>query len=360
MNRNSTMIEPLNPSLPFAAEAREKLGDALYGYMLGQARDNATGADGNEEAFARYHLIPRVMGGQKTMDLRTSFFGRTLSAPIIAGAFAGDKVFHDEGLLPIARACRVMELPMIVSEETITPLAEICGEHDMVWLQLRAAGGLDRIYRLIEMAAAAGAKGIVLSVLAPVHPVRGLQPGGFSIGEEIMRRGWSTIGSSALGVEALGAFPAWDWADLKAACDHAKSAGLSVLVKGVLHPNDAKRAIKAGAGGIIASNIGARQSSRWVPALDQLGELKTRSGDLLIHDGGVRYGADVVTALSLGAQVAIVVRPLICALVAGGEAAVMVVLKRLRDETLAIASWCGVSDLKELDAGFVRHQSERP
>lgn len=353
------MTEPRNPTLPFATEAREKLGDALYGYMLGQARDNASGADSNEEAFVGYNLIPRVMRGQKTMDISTTFFGRTLSAPIIAGAFAGDRVFHDEGLLPIARACRALQLPMIVSEETITPLPEIRAEHDMVWLQLRAAGNLDRIFRLIDAAAKADAKGIVLTVLAPVHPVKGLQPGGFSIGEEILRRGWSTIGSTGPVVEALDAFPAWDWVDLKAACAHAKSAGLPVLIKGILHPDDAELAMKAGAMGIIPSNIGARQSSRWVPAVHQLAAIKARRGTMVIHDGGVRYGADIVTALSLGAELAIVVRPLICALVAGGESAVREVLSRLRDETLAIASWCGVSDLTELDAGLVYRHGER-
>lgn len=352
------MTNPAKITLPFAVEAREKLGDALYGYMLGQARDNASGADSNEAAFANYHLVPRVMCGQKTMDTRTAFFGRTLSAPIIAGAFAGDKVFHEDGLLPIARACRRLELPLIVSEETITPLSTICSEHDMSWLQLRAAGQLDRIYRLIDTAAAAGAKGLVLTVLAPVHPAKGLQPGGFSISEEILRRGWSTIGSTGEGVEALEPFPAWDWADLKAACDRAKSAGLPVLVKGVLHPDDARRALKAGATGIIASNIGGRQSSRWVPAIEQLGTIKAKSDGMLIHDGGVRYGADIVTALSRGAQLAIVVRPLICALVTGGEAAVTEFLSGLRDETLAIASWCGVSNLTELDPSFVSRRGE--
>ncbi|MET0746895.1 MAG: alpha-hydroxy acid oxidase [Rhizobium sp.] len=353
------MTEPRNPTLPYAAEARAQLGDALYGYMLGQARDNATGADSNEAAFASYQLIPRVMGGQQAMEMRTAFFGRTLSAPIIAGAFAGDKVFHDDGLLPIARACRALDVPMIVSEETITPLTEICAEHVMVWLQLRAAGKLDRICRLIDMAVAAGAQGLVLTVLAPVHPVKGLQPGGFSIGEEILRRGCSTIGSTGPGVEALDAFPAWNWADLNSACAHATSAGLPVLVKGILHPNDAQQAMKAGAAGVIASNIGARQSSRWVPAIDQLSVIKAQTTGMVIHDGGVRYGADIVTALALGAQLAIVVRPLICALVAGGESAVRDVINRLIDETLAIASWCGVSNLTELNASYVRRNGER-
>jgi 4-hydroxymandelate oxidase len=347
------MTDQTNHRLPFAAQAAEKLGVALYDYMIGNARDNAAGADVNEEAFASYQLMPRVMRGQQTMDITRSFFGKTLSAPLIAGAFAGDQVFHDDGLLPIARACRALSLPLIISEETVTPLATIGAEHDMAWLQLRAAGPLDRIFRLIDLAAGAGAQGVVLTVLAPVHPVAGLQPGGFSIGDELLRRGWPTIGSTSAGVEALSAFPGWDWVDLKAACDHAKKVGLPLLVKGILHADDAELAAATGSAGIVASNIGARQSSRWVPALDQLTDIRSKTNLPLIHDGGVRYGADVVTALSLGADLAIVVRPLICALVAGGQTAVTDVLRRLSDETLAIASWCGASNLDELQPGLV-------
>jgi 4-hydroxymandelate oxidase len=347
------MTDQANHRLPFAAQAAEKLGVALYDYMIGNARDNAAGADVNEEAFASYQLMPRVMRGQKSMDITRSFFGKTLSAPLIAGAFAGDRVFHEDGLLPIARACRALDLPLIISEETVTPLATICAEHEMSWLQLRAAGPLDRIRRLIDLAAGVGAQGIVLTVLAPVHPVAGLQPGGFSIGDELLRRGWPTIGSTSAGVEALAPFPGWDWSDLKSACDHAQAAGLPVLVKGILNADDAEIAISTGCAGIVASNIGARQSSRWVPALDQLTDIRAKTNQPLIHDGGLRYGADVVTALSLGADLAIIVRPLICALVAGGEEAVTDVLRRLSDETLAIANWCGVSSLDELRPSFV-------
>jgi 4-hydroxymandelate oxidase len=90
-----------------------------------------------------------------------------------------------------------------------------------------------------------------------------------------------------------------------------------------------------------------------VPALRQLAAIKQSQPDLLLHDGGVRYGADVITALALGADLAIVTRPLICALVAGGETAVRDVLLRLADETLALASWCGVGNISELDASFL-------
>lgn len=342
--------------LPFADEARKILGDDLFGYMIGLARDNGTGLDLNESEFLRYALVPRLLTGKTGCDITTTMFGRALSSPIAAGAFAGDRVFHEDGLLPIARACRALALPMIVSEETITPLTEICAEHDMAWLQLRAAGPLDRIRRLMDEASRAGAAAMVLTILAPVHPVAGLQPGGYSIGAEIARRGLATIGSSALGVESLPAFPAWSWVELAEVAAHARSLGLPLLVKGVLHADDVSLADEAGCSGIVTSNIGMRQSSRWVPALRQLPALRARTGNVVVHDGGVRYGSDVVTAMALGADLAIVVRPLITALVAGGETAVSEVLKRLIDETVAMATWCGAATVADLRSVTVERE----
>ncbi|MBP1849309.1 alpha-hydroxy acid oxidase [Rhizobium halophytocola] len=344
--------------LPFSEEARTALGGDLYRYMLGRARDAADLQDLNEAEFRRYKLVPRVLLGNAATDISTTLCGRHLSAPIVAGAFAGDRVFHADGLLPIAAACRALSLPLVISEETVTPLAEICAEHDNCWLQLRAAGPKDRIKGLMDEAASAEAAGMVLTVLAPVHPVANLQPGGFSIGAEIARRGWKTIGSKSVGVEPLPAFPAWSWADLAEVVGHAKSLALPVMIKGVLNPLDVAEAAAAGCSGIIASNIGLRQSARWVPALRQLPALRSEATMTLGYDGGVRFGSDVVTAAALGADFSIVVRPLITALVTGGQQAVEAFLKGLIDETLAVASWCNAATLADLKPGLLLKDCE--
>lgn len=338
--------------LPHADEAKTALGEPLFRYMMGKPFDGDVNADANEAAFRRYSLVPRVMSGADRPDLSLEFCGRRFAAPIVAGAFAGDRVFHADGLLPIASVCRDLNLPLVISEETVTPLAEICSVHKGAWLQLRAAGPLERIKRLADHAAEVGAMGLVLTVLAPVHPVQGLQPGSFSIGQEIANRGWSTIGSEGPGVQPLDAFPAWSWKEIAAVAGHLQALGLPLLVKGVLRAEDAAAAIDAGCAGVIASNIGLRQSARWTAALHRLPSLKTTRGALL-HDGGVRYGSDIVTACALGADLSIVVRPLICALAAGGEEAVKKYLRGLIDETLAMASWCGVERLTELDGSFL-------
>ena len=341
-------------ALPFEQEARQRLGEPLYRYMMGQPADALlAAADGNSQDLQRYRLLPRVMRGNKGIETSVTFAGHRWSAPLGVGAFAGDVVFHPEGLLPIARACRRLQLPLAVSEETVTPLREICAEYQGCWLQLRAAGDLSRIEGLIAHAAECGASGIILTVLAPVHPVPGLQPGGFSIGDALLQRGLKTIGSTGPGVQPLPAFPCWGWDELRQACEFAASHKLPLLVKGVLHPDDAAAAHNAGCQGIIASNIGLRQSSRWVSPVQQLPALRQRYSGELVLDGGVRSGTDAVVAACLGASLSLVVRPVMGALVAGGEEAVFGLLSGWINEITALSHWCGISSISELNPSFL-------
>ena len=344
-------------SLPFADAAAAALGEPLYRYLLGHARDvDADLPDANETAFARYRLLPRVMRGHTGIDIQTALCGRVYSGPLAVGPFAGDRVFHAEGLLPVARACQQLSLPLMVSEETVTPFAEITAVHDGCWLQLRAAGPLHRVRHLIDTAARCGACGVILTVLAPVHPVPGLHPGGYAIGDEIARRGWTTIGADGTGVAHLPALPQWSWSDVTAIATHVAASGLSLIVKGVLCPEDAVAAAAAGCDGVIAANVGLRQSGRWALPLDMLSELRAHTKGYLLLDGGVRHGVDAVIARCLGADFAVAVRPVVTALVAGGEAAVIALLGGWLDEITAIASWLGVANLAELDGSYLQRE----
>ncbi|MDQ0394431.1 alpha-hydroxy acid oxidase [Labrys monachus] len=334
------------------AAARRALGEELHRYVQGQPIDLAEGAgDPNEAAFAAYRLIPRTMRGQAGIDLATPFFGEDLPAPLAVGAYAADRLLSPDGIGPIAKVCHALGLPLIVSEECITPLAEIAAMHGRLWLQLRAAGPKDRVLRLVDEAARHGARGVVLTVLAPVHPRPGLHPGGVDIAGRIGERGWSTIGDPS-GVAALPPFPAWSWTDVADVQRHAAAAGLAVIAKGILHPDDGAAALETGCAGLLVSNIGARQFGRWVAAVDRIGTVRARCGDkaAILVDGGIRNGGDIVIASLLGADIAVVVRPVILALAAGGESAVRRLLLSLIDETAAIASWMGAAKLGDLGA----------
>ena len=338
------------PSDSIAAQ----LGETLHRYLDGRPADMAPGrTDPNEAAFERFRLLPRVLRGCAGIDIRAELFGRTIAGPLAVGAFAADRVFHAEGLLPVASVCQRLGLPLVVSEETVTPLAELAAAHDACWLQLRAAGPVDRARTMLDVAARAGAQGIVLTVLAPARARPGLHPGGFDIGTELVRRGWPTIGGTEPGVAPLAAFPHWSWKDVRAVADHARSDGLPVMLKGVLREEDARLARMAGCEGIIASNIGLRQLGRWALPLDRLPALRAAADGVLMLDGGVRHGVDAVVACCLGADIAIATRPVVRALVAGGEAGVETMLQGWLDEIANVASWLGVERLDELDGSFI-------
>ena len=348
----------MGDALPHAEEARRKLGEPLFHYLLGRVAD-AGEMDPNVSALSRYRLVPRVLRGTETVDISARLAGRMIGAPVAVGAFAGDRLFHPDGLLPIAHLCGELRLPLFVSEETVTPLAAIAALHDDCWLQLRAAGPRERAMRLADAAANVGARGLILTVLAPTHPVQAMQPGGFSVGRELAARGWCTIGSDTPGIAPLPTFPAWRPEDLAAVVRHAEAAGLPVLAKGVLHPHDARIAEEAGCAGVIVSNIGLRQTRRWVPPVEQLPDVRAATGTALLLDGGVRSGADAVVTVALGATAAVMTRPVIMALAAGGERTLRELLTAWLDEIRALLVWCGVESPAQLDPGYLSQDDRK-
>ncbi|MCP1120795.1 alpha-hydroxy acid oxidase [Robbsia andropogonis] len=341
--------------------ARQALGEHLFGYLCGRATDMPSEAtDPNESALARYRLVPRILTGHSTVDIRCTLFGRAYAAPFGVGAFAADRLFGSDGVAAIARVCARLHLPLIVSEEAVTPLPTVKATGVDYWLQIRAAGPLDRAITLSQRALAAGARGVVLTVLAAAHPVPGLYPGGVDVAAEVAARGWSTIGAEN-GVAHLPAFPGWniDALETLAAAIHADGGAL--IVKGVLHADDAASVVAAGADGVMVSNIGVRQSYRWAPSISCLSSvaaaLKRTPPTAVLFDGGVRHAADVLVASALGANMSILVRPVVYALATDGEQAVETLLTRRMGEVTALSAWMGVATLSELRPDHLIHVS---
>jgi 4-hydroxymandelate oxidase len=342
-------------NLPFDTVARQRLGEPLYRYLIGRPADlEPESPDANEAAFTRYRLLPRVMRGQLEIDIRTTLFGRCFTGPIAVGAFAGDRLFHPDGLLAVARACRRLGLPMIASEEAATALADLTSTHEACWLQIRAAGPVDRALALIDQAVECHAQAMVLTVLAPVSPHSRHGPGGFNVGEEIARRGWCTIGSRTLGVEQLPDRPVWSWEDVRKVVEHAAAAHMPVVAKGILHGEDARLAEDAGCHAIMVSNIGLRQLGRWVTPLDAIAAVREHTEVPLLLDGGVRHGVDVIITRCVGASLAVATRPVVSALVGNGEAGVYDLLRGWLDDAAVTMGWLGASSPGELGLDYVR------
>jgi isopentenyl diphosphate isomerase/L-lactate dehydrogenase-like FMN-dependent dehydrogenase len=333
---------------------RRELGERLFAYLMGRPADmRPDEADPNEAALARYKLVPRVMAARQGIDITLDFCGRRIAAPLGVGAYAADRLFHPDGVLPVAEVCAELGLPLMISEECLTPIQTITALHSDCWLQIRGAGPLQRAQTLIEAAFEAGVRGILVSLLAPTHLRPGLYPGGVDIGQEIMDRGFRTIAERA-GSHPVEPFPTWGWTDLKALAAHAASMGLPVIAKGVLDPDDAVRAFAVGCDGVMVSNMGVRNVGRWVPAVSQLPAIRaacSKPSQILLLDGGIRVPPDVVVARVLGAGLTTIVRPVVLALVEGGIAAVRVLLTGFINAITSIVSWMGADKLEDLKPG---------
>ena len=322
---------------------RERIGEQLARYLEGRPRDMALEArDPNEAAIEAYRLVPRLMSGLAGTDPGADWLGTRIAAPVIVGAFAADLILDPAGVVPIARAAGGLGLPIVISEECLTPLSDIAAVNPCVALQLRGAGEVDRGLALARHAAEAGAKGIVMTGLAPAHPRPGLFPGGVDIQTETKARGLRTIADQGDGREVR-ATPSWSWETLGAFCRGAKEMGLPVHLKGVLHPGDAEAALAAGCAGVIVSNLGVRNLYRWQPAVEALpGVAAAIAGrGTVALDGGVRLAPDAVVAACLGADLVMMVRPVVYRAISGGEDAVYDFLSTFIEDIDTICFWMG-------------------
>ncbi|TPE48039.1 alpha-hydroxy acid oxidase [Amaricoccus solimangrovi] len=326
------------------AAVRDRIGPELERYLEGRPRDMDPGAsDPNEAAFDAYRLVPRLLTGIADTDIGVDWLGHRVAAPLLVGAFAADRILDPMGVVPIARAAGRLRLPIVISEECLTPLPEITAVNGCVALQLRGAGPLDRALALAGHAADSGARGIVLTALAPAHPRPGLFPGGLDIQAATRERGLRPIAAEG-GDHTVHASPAWSWADLAAFVAEAAALGLPVHLKGVLDPADAARALDAGCAGVAISNLGVRNLYRWAPAVARLPTVAAAVGTrgAVVLDGGVRNAADAVVAACLGADLVTMVRPIVYMAIAEGEDAVGDFLSKFLDDFYTICFWMGV------------------
>lgn len=332
-----TIPEPLRQAV------RDSIGPDLARYLEGRPRDMGEDArDPNELAMEGWRLVPRLMAGLSDPDISAEWMGRRISAPVVAGAYAADLILDPAGVLPIARATASLGLPIVISEECLTPLDAIAAANPNFAVQLRGAGEIDRAIVLARHAGEAGAAGIVLTGLAPAHPRPGLFPGGVDIQSETRRRGLKTVASRGDPRE-VSAMPGWAWDDLASFCSAADDLGLPVQLKGVLHPADAEAAVTAGCAGVVVSNLGVRNLSRWLPAVSALTPVASavRGRTSVAIDGGIRNAPDAIVAGCLGADLVTLVRPLVYRSISGGEAAVRDFLSTFIEDISTICFWMG-------------------
>jgi isopentenyl diphosphate isomerase/L-lactate dehydrogenase-like FMN-dependent dehydrogenase len=349
------------------ARAEAELSDAAYGYVAGGAGEERTMRD-NRAAFDRHRLLPRMLGEVAQRDLKTTVCNTTLNAPIVLGPVGVLSIVHPDGELAVARAAEEIGVTHCLSNAASTTMEAVADATPTAprWFQLYPPNDPEVRRSLVARAEAAGNEAIVVTLdtlTMPWRP-RDIQTAylPFLLGEGIANYTADPVFRSklektaeedpqaAIGLWAM-TFPnpGMSWDDLAAL---RSETTLPLIVKGILHPDDARRAIDLGIDGVVVSNHGGRQVDGSVAALDQLPAVVAAvpDGTPVLVDSGVRTGSDVLKALALGARAVMVARPWVWGLALEGQAGVTQVVKSLLADFDLSMAMCGVSDVADVNA----------
>ncbi len=314
----------------YADSARAVLPAEIWAYLDAGSGTGRTRRD-NECAFDAVMLRPRPLADVRGGHTRTELFGRTLTHPLLLAPIAYQRLFHPQGECGVAMAAAAQETPLIVSSLSSQPLEEIAGAGANLWFQLYWQADRERTLRLLRRAEDAGAQAIVFTVDAPVKQATLALPPEVSAAnlEPAAPLPPLAPGDSAVFGQWMAVAPRWsdlDWLRTQ--------TRLPLLVKGLLHPDDATRALVAGCDGLVVSNHGGRVIDGTPNAFDVLRQFRRTLAPSvpLLFDSGIRHGQHVFKAIAAGAQAVLVGRPYVWGLAAAGPMGVAHVIRLLRDE----------------------------
>ncbi|EID16719.1 lactate 2-monooxygenase [Mycobacterium xenopi RIVM700367] len=364
------------PSLPMAfaeleAKARSAMPPWVWSYVAGGAGDERT-QRANCTAFERWGLIPRMFVGAKDRDLSVELFGLSLPSPVFMAPIGviGICAQDGHGDLATARAAARTGVPMMVSTLTVDPLEQVAAEFGDTpgFFQLYTPTDRELAASFVHRAETAGYKGIVvtLDTWVPGWRPRDLGTANFPqlrghclsnyTSDPVFRAGLQRPpeedpqGVVLRWVQQFGHSLTWD--DLPWLRSLTK---LPLIVKGICHPDDARRAKDGGVDAIYCSNHGGRQANGGLPALDCLpGVVEAADGLPVLFDSGVRSGADIIKALALGATAVGIGRPYAYGLALGGVDGIVHVLRALLAEADLIMAVDGYPTLRDLTPAALR------
>ena len=402
------------PALEAAARAR--LTPHAWAYLAGGAGGEST-MSANAAAFARWQIVPRVLRGVERRDLSIELLGRHLESPLLLSPIGVLELAHRDADLAVARAAAGLNVPFIFSNQASVPMERCAREMDGVrkgaprWFQLYWSRSDELVASFIRRAEDCGCSAVVLTLdttmlgwrprdldLAYLPFLRGKglaqytsdpvfraevkrETSGQQRAAEDPAAGNPPINLRSVAValqqkahfpggllrnllsreprEAVRMFlasysrPSLRWDDLELLRRHTR---LPILLKGILHPDDAGMAIDRGVGGFIVSNHGGRQVDGAIASLDALVEIvKVVRGRVpVLLDSGVRGGADVFKALALGATAVCLGRPYVYGLAAAGEQGVREAVSNVIAELDLTLGLTGCASARAVGGSFLR------
>lgn len=353
---------PAAPFIPVCLADYERLAlarmdAAVQAYLEGGAADEITLRE-NRAAFDRIRLAPRVLPDLTGANTRLELFGLDLPHPILVAPTAYHRLVHPEGERATAQGVGVHGTVMVVSTQASVAVEEIAAAATApLWFQLYLHPDRGVTQHLVQRAESAGCRALVVTVDAPVSLRNREQSAGFRLPsgvEAVHLKGLpplltpspAEMGEAPVFNGGLDRLPGWDdlrW--LRGACR------LPILLKGILTPEDARRAVAMGMDGIIVSNHGGRVLDTLpatIEALPYVAEAVAGAVPVLM-DGAIRRGTDILKALALGARAVLVGRPCMHGLAAAGAPGVAHVLHLLRAELEVAMALTGRTTLAQVD-----------
>ncbi len=383
--------------------ARKAMSRRAFAYVAGSAGSEA-GARANVSAFERWQVVPRMLVDTTERDTGVELFGRRHESPLLVAPIGVLSMAHPDADLAVAAAAREQHVTQILSTQASVPMEDVAralagSGH---WYQLYWSSNDELVASLVERAEACGSEAVVVTLdtaylgwrprdldlghlpfargeglaqytsdpvfrrlvaerVATATPEPRPRPTPAAVGTLVsmsrnhpgdLRRNLTAPEPRAAVDTFLDVFsrPSLTWADLPRLRALTR---LPIVLKGILHPEDARRAVDAGVDGIYVSNHGGRQVDRVIGALDALPAVveavRSSGSDMpVIFDSGIRCGADVFVALALGATAVGIGRPHVYGLALAGTDGVSEVLRNLRAELDLQLALTGCTSLRDL------------
>lgn len=325
-------------------EARRVLPPAAFAYYRQGARDGVSAAEA-VDSWSKLRLVPRVLREVAEVAMGTTLLGEESSLPLGVAPTSLQRAADPRGEIAMASACSSAGVPLVLSSNATATFADLAETGVTWWLQAYLPQDRELARPMLEAAVNAGAGAVVLTVDTPVVGTK------YDHGEGVI---WDQVPPEWVGTNlgpAAGAEKARDLgpADVAWLADVTE---LPVVPKGVLDPEDARRAVDAGAAALWVSNHGGRQLDRVATTAECLARVvEAVDGGVEVYvDGGIRSGLSVLTALALGARACFLGRLPLYALAAAGEDGVRAMFAAMSDELDESLRLAGCADLDDARA----------
>ena len=342
----------------YEKQARQHLSPMVWDYLQGGSMHEHSVRD-NLAQFSNIQLLPRMLRDLTQGHTDCEIFGQRFPHPIFLAPIGHQQQFHPDAEAASALAAEVLESNMILSTFTNTDMRALKHDNPRKWFQLYWQGEREKSLNLVQMAEAHGYAAIVITVDSPHTGIRDRERRAFFHLPENMQHPHTPAhiplpelqeGDHPVFNGLMKIAPTWDdiaWL--------VKQTSLPVVLKGIVHPQDALLAIEHGVQGLIISNHGGRVLDTCISPITALEMIKkvVPADFVLLYDGGIRRGSDIFKAIALGASAVLIGRPYIYGLATAGALGVAHVIKILKEELEITMALMGTATLNEINQDFI-------